>query len=543
MKHLNKILLAVAVLLSVNSAMAQDDNNPWIIGVGINSVDYYPVNTNSLDPAATNNMNGWGDEYFNTAKHWNTLKALSRFHVGRYLGKGFTFEVAPSINKITKMGDNTMASQTYFAVDGSIKYAIKNAFGKSESSFFQPYAYFGGGYTWLNWIGAGTMDAGLGANFWVSENAAITMQTGYKHDFEDYFNSHFQHSLGLAFKFGGKDTDGDGIYDKDDACPETPGLPNENPELNGCPDTDGDGVFDKEDNCPEVAGPVANHGCPDSDGDGVSDDVEAKDGTDANDNCSFVMASQNVEPTAAWKAADCDGDGVTNATEKSDSTDALNPCNYNASSVTVAQTAAWKAMDCDGDGVTNGKEVSDSTDPQDVCSYKEASITLTQSDAWKNADCDNDGVKNGVDKCPLEAGVAANDGCKGATVTQVEQANREFMTYANDIHFVTNKADFRLAATQTALNNILSVMLKYPEANYTIGGHTDSRGSATYNQKLSERRANAVKNWLIAHGVNASKLSATGYGESQPIASNMYKAGRAKNRRVEVKMVGQVEVK
>jgi outer membrane protein OmpA-like peptidoglycan-associated protein len=543
MKHLNKILLAVTILLSASSVMAQDDNNPWLVGGGINSVDYYPVNTNSLDPAATGNMNGWGDEYFNSAAHWNTLKALSKFQVARYLGKGFTFEVSPSLNKITKMGDNTMGSQTYFAVDGSIKYAIKNAFGKSESSFFQPYAYFGGGYTFLNWIGAGTMNGGLGANFWVSESAAITMQTGYKHDFEDYFNSHFQHSLGLAFKFGGKDTDGDGIFDKDDACPETPGIPSESPELNGCPDTDGDGVFDKEDNCPEVAGPVENHGCPDSDGDGVSDDKEQADGTDPNDNCSFVMASQNVEPNATWKAADCDGDGVVNATEKTDGTDALNACDYKAASVTAAQNAGWKAMDCDGDGVANGTEVSDSTDPQDPCSFKLDSVTLTPSKAWKAGDCDSDGVKNGVDKCPLVKGVASNDGCEGVSVKEVEQANIEFLTYAKDINFVTNKADFRLAKTQTALNEILKIMLKYPEANYTVGGHTDSRGSAAYNQALSERRANAVKNWLIAHGVNAANLSATGYGEAQPIATNMNKAGRAQNRRVEVKMIGKVQVK
>ncbi len=255
------------------------------------------------------------------------------------------------------------------------------------------------------------------------------------------------------------------------------------------------------------------------------------------------MASQNLEPNAAWKAADCDGDGVTNATEKADATDALNACDYKAGSVSVAQNAAWKAMDCDGDGVANGTEVSDNTDPQDVCSYKETSVTLTQSAAWANADCDGDGVKNGEDKCPTVKGVASNNGCEGVSKQEVEQANVQFMTFAKDINFVSNKADFRLAKTQTALNEILKIMLKYPKQTYTIGGHTDSRGSAVYNQKLSEKRANAVKNWLIAHGVNAANLSATGYGETQPIATNMNKAGRAQNRRVEVKMVGKVQVK
>jgi hypothetical protein len=70
-----------------------------------------------------------------------------------------------------------------------------------------------------------------------------------------------------VFKFGGKDTDGDGIYDKDDACPEVAGLA----QFNGCPDTDGDGIQDSEDACPEVAGLAAFNGCPDTDGDGIAD--------------------------------------------------------------------------------------------------------------------------------------------------------------------------------------------------------------------------------------------------------------------------------
>jgi hypothetical protein len=73
----------------------------------------------------------------------------------------------------------------------------------------------------------------------------------------------FQHTAGLTFKFGGKDTDGDGIYDKDDACPDVAGLK----EFNGCPDTDGDGIQDSADACPDVFGLAALNGCPDTDGD------------------------------------------------------------------------------------------------------------------------------------------------------------------------------------------------------------------------------------------------------------------------------------
>jgi hypothetical protein len=77
--------------------------------------------------------------------------------------------------------------------------------------------------------------------------------------------SYFQHTAGLTFKFGGKDTDGDGIYDKDDACQKF-GL-----KFNGCPDTDGDGIQDSADACPDVFGLATLNGCPDTDGDGVAD--------------------------------------------------------------------------------------------------------------------------------------------------------------------------------------------------------------------------------------------------------------------------------
>ena len=79
--------------------------------------------------------------------------------------------------------------------------------------------------------------------------------------------THLQHFAGLTFKFGGKDTDGDGIYDKDDACPEVAGLK----EFNGCPDTDGDGIMDSDDACPDVSGLAELNGCPDTDGDGIVD--------------------------------------------------------------------------------------------------------------------------------------------------------------------------------------------------------------------------------------------------------------------------------
>ena len=83
---------------------------------------------------------------------------------------------------------------------------------------------------------------------------------------------------------------------------------------------------------------------------------------------------------------------------------------------------------------------------------------------------------------------------------------------------------------------MVAIFKEYPKASFAIEGHTDSVGSKSSNQSLSERRANAVRDYLIANGIAADRLSAAGYGEDNPIADNKTRAGRAENRRVEVKL-------
>ncbi len=87
---------------------------------------------------------------------------------------------------------------------------------------------------------------------------------------------------------------------------------------------------------------------------------------------------------------------------------------------------------------------------------------------------------------------------------------------------------------QSALNEVSNVLREYQDTRVNIAGHTDSTGEANYNQRLSERRAQSVGNFLSQSGVSSSRLNTTGYGESQPVASNNSDAGRAQNRRVEI---------
>lgn len=87
------------------------------------------------------------------------------------------------------------------------------------------------------------------------------------------------------------------------------------------------------------------------------------------------------------------------------------------------------------------------------------------------------------------------------------------------------------------LNEIAKVLTQYPESKILVNGYTDSTGSDAHNQALSERRANSVANYLAAQGVSHSRIIATGYGESNPVATNSTEAGKQANRRVEVKIV------
>ena len=109
-----------------------------------------------------------------------------------------------------------------------------------------------------------------------------------------------------------------------------------------------------------------------------------------------------------------------------------------------------------------------------------------------------------------------------------------------DIQFDFDKATIR-ASEKRKLNELARVFAKYPENIVVIEGHTDSQGSASYNQRLSELRAAKVAEYLRSQNINISDLSARGYGESQPVATNDTAAGRAENRRVEIEISADPE--
>jgi outer membrane protein OmpA-like peptidoglycan-associated protein len=475
MKHLNKLLVAMLMLAGFSS-QAQDNNNPWAISFGVNAVD--------TRVSAASKLEDQFSEFFNAKDNWNILPSVSFVNVSRYVGDNFSFGVTGSINRIDKWvqprvnnADYTVVNPgdlDYYGVDAVINYSFMNLI-KSKS--IDPSIHFGGGYTWIgDDISAGTLNGGLGLTYWFNDFVGLSYRATYKQSFEDVredMPSHMQHFAGLSFKFGGSDKDNDGIYDKDDACPEVPGLK----QFNGCPDTDGDGITDANDTCPEIPGPVEFNGCPDTDGDGISDNLDA---------CVDVAGLKEFNG-----CPDTDGDGTQDKEDKCP---------------TVA-------------GPKSNQGCPPPPPPLDA---------------------DKDGVPDLEDACPLIAGPASNKGCPEVT----KAVEEELRVQARAIFFNTGKAtlsDAKKGDNSTRLDAIKEILKNYPNAKFSVEGHTDDVGNDKSNQKLSEARAKVVMDALIARGVNPANLTSIGYGETKPVADNKTKEGKALNRRTEVIYVGGVD--
>lgn len=289
MKKLKISLLALSLAFA-GVATAQTENNPWQIGFGVNGVD---VRTPKDFGKAAGDWAKFNDV--------NVLPAVSKLSVARYIGAGFSAEIEGFLNKVEK-GFNweetrVNVDESLWGINLQAKYALRNLWGE-DKGWFDPYLKLGGGFTDF----AGKKDfralGGLGINFWFNENIGLNIQSGYHHSFDKVATDFFQHAAGIVINFGGKDTDKDGVFDKDDQCPEVAGLK----EFNGCPDTDGDGIADKDDQCPEEAGTKEFNGCPDTDGDGIAD----KD-----DQCPEAAGTKELNG-----CPDTDGDGVADKDDK-----------------------------------------------------------------------------------------------------------------------------------------------------------------------------------------------------------------------------------
>ena len=247
-------------------------------------------------------------------------------------------------------------------------------------------------------------------------------------------------------------------------------------------DRDGDGYLDPEDGCPDEPenfnGFKDEDGCPDdpdTDGDGLTDSV---------DSCV-------LEPEDTDQYLDEDG---------------------------------CPELDNDLDTVLDTDDKCP-LDPEDPDGFED-------QDGCPDLDNDKDTVPDLKDQCPNEIGSATKKplGCPSkpalVIVTDCE------VKITQQIHFAYNKATIRRQSFKV-LDAVVEVLQKNPDIKIEIQGHTDNRGSARYNKKLSDRRAASVRKYLVSHGTAPSRLTSHGYGFERPLVPNDSPQNRALNRRVQ----------
>jgi len=337
---------------------------------------------------------------------------------------------------------------------------------------------------------------GGGLDIHLNKRMAMNVFASYRLGLPGERNS-YQHGVGFKYYLVKKepekkepakevvsDIDGDGIPDHLDKCPTIPGLP----EFDGCPDTDGDGIPDHLDECPMFAGLPEFNGCPDTDGDGIPDHL---------DDCPTVPGPKE---NRGCPHDDTDGDGVP---------DHLDKC---PNEFGLAKFDG--CPDTDGDGIP---------DHLDDCPLDAGPAHLKGC-----PDSDGDGVPDYLDKCPYIPGPASNFGCP--ELRKDDQAILDKAMRA--VQFDLRSSNLRTSSFAT-LDQIVSLMSKYPEYSLFIEGHTDITGDRDFNMLLSENRAKACYEYLVNKGVSPDRMTHRGFGITRPLYDNNTEEGRVLNRRVE----------
>lgn len=303
------------------------------------------------------------------------------------------------------------------------------------------------------------------------------------------------------------DTDGDGVPDYMDECPNTPSRAYGLVDSVGCPiDTDMDGVPDYIDECPNTAPEARNYvddtGCiMDSDGDGIADWLDQCPGTPA---AAYAYIDEYGCPL------DSDGDGVA---------DYIDQCPNTPKEAKGRVDQFGCPLDTDKDGVV---------DYLDQCPNTPVAARKHVNEFGCNLDTDNDGVPDYEDLCPTLAGAPSTSGCP-----EVKREVRAILNKAmQGIQFENGKATIK-KTSYAILDQVAKVFIENPSYMIEVQGHTDNVGNYQQNLTLSEKRAQAVRDYLVKHGVDTNHITAHGYGPDRPIASNNTKEGRAQNRRVE----------
>ncbi len=286
--------------------------------------------------------------------------------------------------------------------------------------------------------------------------------------------------------FEKKDSDKDGIVDKEDACPNEPEDKDGFEDGNGCPDPDNDqdGILDGTDKCVDVA--------------------EDKDGFQDEDGCA---------------EADNDGDGLLDAADKCP----LEPEDKDK----FEDEDGCPDPDNDKDGIADAADQCP-LEPETKNKYKD-------EDGCPEGDKDKDGIPDEIDKSPdapeTYNGYQDGDG----SPDEIPKAVKKFTGVIAGINFELNSDKLTKASTPL-LDKAVAVLLEFTDIKMEIQGHTSADGDDAANLDLSQRRAASVARYFIEKGVAPDRVIAKGFGETMPVAKDDA-AGRKKNRRVEFKLI------
>ena len=254
------------------------------------------------------------------------------------------------------------------------------------------------------------------------------------------------------------------------------------------PDSDGDGIVDTADACATVVGLERYKGCPipDSDRDNINDEV---------DKCPQQAGTQKYE---GCPVPDTDKDGINDEADR---------CPNEPG---TAQFNGCQPPDTDRDGIR---------DPDDRCPTEAGT---QQYNGCPPPDQDRDGILDSDDRCPTVAGIREQQGCPA-----IPAFTASAVTFASGRSALT-------AAGRRELDKVVTYLNENSQVKVMLTGHTDNTGSDQANQRLSLARAEAARQYLVSRGIDASRITVSGQGESQPAEDNGTAAGRAANRRVEV---------
>ena len=334
--------------------------------------------------------------------------------------------------------------------------------------------------------------AGFGAEFPLSENLIFDVSVSGMYALDDGLNSyesdrnaikdgHWNFGAGLTLSFSS-----DPDPDKDGLTTEQEKKLGTDPDNN---DSDGDGISDGD----EVNKYRTNPKNKDTDGDGLEDGKEIKiHGTNPNNK-------------------DTDNDGLTDKEELENyKTDPKNP-------------------DSDKDGLSDGREVKIKTDPLDKDTDGEGlkdgdEVNLHKTNPLKK-DTDDGSVNDFLE---IQNGQNPLDGSD-----DIPKFVEDKVLKFENIYFETNSSKLT-KESRDELKLALRSMNEFKKIQIKIVGHTDNIGSKSYNNRLSLKRAQSVRDWLITRGIKSHRVKVFGKGEANPVADNSTEKGRAKNRRIEI---------